>query len=40
MAKSYFDGLVQDYIISSTLALEILQSCIKPAMHFYILANL
>ena len=33
----YFGGLVQDYRISSKLAIQILQSCTKPSIWFYCL---
>ena len=34
--NSYIDGLVQDYSISIANALEILQSCIKPSISYYL----
>ena len=33
---SYFDGLMQDASISSALAMELLQSCTKPSMCYYL----
>ena len=32
-AMSYFDDLVQDFSISSALAMEMLQSCTKPWIY-------
>ena len=32
----YIDGLVQDSSISSVLAMEMLQSCTKPSILFYL----
>ena len=33
------DGLVQDYSISSALAMDILQSCTKPSIEIDIIDN-
>ena len=33
LGEIYINGLVQDYSISSALAMEILQSCTKPSIY-------
>ena len=37
-AALYIDGFVQDWSISSALAMEILQSCTKPSIYTYTMA--
>ena len=37
---AHIDGLVQDYSISSALAMEILQSCIKPSIYNHLKCTL
>ena len=41
LVSDFNDGLVQDYINSSTLAMELLQSCAKPSIFIprYVLEN-
>ena len=39
LEKAYINGLVQDYSNSIANALELLQSCAKPSMYFYVNPN-